>query len=41
MKRDPEPATREEDMMKLFEIRDHVEHELKCESQVVTNDSFE
>lgn len=40
MKRDPEVATRQSDVEKLYEIRDHVKHEMKLNGDVVENDAF-
>lgn len=40
MKRDPQTATQDDDLKKLFEIRDHVQHEMKLNDQVVENDVF-
>lgn len=41
MKRDPKVATQESDIAKLCEIRDHVQHEMKMDSQVVESGAFE
>ena len=40
MKRDPEVSSRDSDLSKLCEIRDHILHEMKIESQIVENASF-
>merc|ERR1712071_140439 len=40
MKRDPEIAWRDSDLNKLYEIRDHVAHEMKMDCPVVDNASF-
>jgi hypothetical protein len=40
MKREPEIATRQSDIEKLYEIRDHVKHEMKLNGDVVENDAF-
>ena len=40
MKRDPEVSSRDSDLSKLYEIRDHILHEMKIDSQVVANASF-
>lgn len=41
MKRDPEAATRQTDIEKLCEIRDHIQHEMKIDSQVLDSGAFE
>ena len=41
MKRDPEVATRQEDVEKLCEIRDHIQHEMKIDNQVLDSNAFE
>jgi len=40
MNRDPEASSRDSDLSKLYEIRDHVLHEMKIEEQIVKNASF-
>ena len=40
MKREPQIATRQEDIEKMYEIRDHVKHEMKLNGDVVENDAF-
>ena len=40
MKREPQIATRQEDIKKMYEIRDHVKHEMKLNGDVVENDAF-
>jgi len=39
MKREPQIATRQEDIKKMYEIRDHVKHEMKLNGDVVENDA--
>ncbi len=41
MKRDPEMASQQTDLEKLYEIRDHVQHEMKLDDQIVGNDTFQ
>ena len=41
MKRDPLMSSQQSDLEKLFEIRDHVQHELKMDDVVVDNDTFQ
>ena len=40
MKREPQIATRQEDIEKMYEIRDHVKHEMKLNGDVVENEAF-
>lgn len=40
-KRDPEVASRDSDLQKLCEIRDHIQHEMKLDGQVVESGAFE
>jgi hypothetical protein len=41
MKRDPEAANRQSDIAKLCEIRDHIQHEMKLDNQIIDSCAYE
>ena len=41
MKRDPEVANRQTDIAKLCEIRDHIQHEMKLDNQIIDSGAYE
>lgn len=41
MNRDPEMATRQEDLERLYQIKDHILHDMKLDPQTIDNSAFE